>query len=393
MRITVLGPVEVEHDGASINVGGSRQRRLLALLVLQRGKAVSTERLVDALWPDGEAPEAATRSMRTYVSRLRTALPGISITTQPGGYVLDVDGARVDVDEFDDLLGEAESSVPDRALGLYDEALSLWRGDPFGEFAEEWWALPESTRLRERHASADLGRAVARMALGHHNRAIPDLERLAAERPLDERPVTLLMQALLGTGRQAESMRVARAFRDRLGEQTGLEPSAGLARLEAAVATGADAAAPPVGRPLRGYTLHEAIGEGAHGRVYAATQPGTERLVAVKVIRPDLADSTAFVVHFEAEARLIARLEHPHIVPLYDAWREPGGAFLVFRLLTGGTLRDSIVSGGPWSLPRVSRLVEDIGGALIAAHAAGVSAQRHQVVERAARRRRCRLSR
>ena len=127
-----------------------------------------------------------------------------------------------------------------------------------------------------------------------------------------------------------------------------------------------------MGRPLRGYTLHEAIGEGAHGRVYTATQPGTERPVAVKVIRPDLADSTAFVVRFEAEARLIARLEHPHIVPLYDAWREPGGAFLVFRLLGGGTLRDSIISGGPWSLPRVSRLVEEIGGALIAAHAAGV---------------------
>ena len=262
--------------------------------------------------------------------------------------------------------------MPDRALGLYDEALSLWRGDPFGEFADEWWALPESTRLRERHASADLGRAEARMAMGHHNRAIPDLERLAAERPLDERPVTLLMQALLATGRQAESMRVARAFRDRLGEQTGLEPSAQLARLETAVATGADAPPPPVGRPLRGYTLHEAIGEGAHGRVYAATQPGTERPVAVKVIRPDLADSTAFVVRFEAEARLIARLEHPHIVPLYDAWREPGGAFLVFRLLGGGTLRDSIISGGPWSLPRASRLVEEVGGALIAAHAAGV---------------------
>ena len=104
-------------------------------------------------------PTGAARSMRTYLSRLRTVLPGISITTQPSGYVLDVNGARVDLDEFDDLLGEAESSVPDRALGLYDEALSLWRGDPFGEFADEWWALPESTRLRERHA---LGRSRAR---------------------------------------------------------------------------------------------------------------------------------------------------------------------------------------------------------------------------------------
>ena len=90
------------------------------------------------------------------------------------------------------------------------------------------------------------------------------------------------------------------------------------------------------------------------------------------MIRPDLADSTEFVRRFEAEARLVARLEHPHIVPLYDFWREPGGAFLVFRLLGGGTARDSVIAGGPWSMTRVSRLVEEIGGALMSAHAAGV---------------------
>jgi DNA-binding SARP family transcriptional activator/WD40 repeat protein/tRNA A-37 threonylcarbamoyl transferase component Bud32 len=372
MRIKVLGPVEVERNEIPVNVGGPQQRRLLALLVLQRGQAVSTGRLVDAIWPNGDAPDGAARSMRTYLSRLRTALPESSITTRPAGYVLDVNGAGLDLDEFDGLVEQAEGSLPDRALDLYDEALRLWRGDPFGEFADEWWALPEASRLRERRIAADLGRAEARMAMGHHNRAIPDLERLAAERPLEERPVALLMQALQATGRQAEALRVGRAFRHRLGEQTGLQPSPGLIRVESAIAAGADSTATAAGRPLRGYTLHEAIGEGTHGRVYAATQPGTERRVAVKVIRPDLADSSAFVTRFEAEAQLIARLEDPHIVPLYDYWREPGGAYLVFRLLSGGTARDSVISGGPWSLPRVSRLVEEIGGALIAAHAAGV---------------------
>ena len=118
-------------------------------------------------------------------------------------------------------------------------------------------------------------------------------------------------------------------------------------------------------RPLRGYTIHRPIGEGAHGRVYEATQPGTDRRVAIKVIRPDLADSTDFVRRFEAEARLVARLEHPHIVPLYDYWREPGGAFLVFRLLTGGAPRGtpSSVADHGRSIA-VSLLVEEIGGAL-----------------------------
>ena len=139
-----------------------------------------------------------------------------------------------------------------------------------------------------------------------------------------------------------------------------------------AIGPAAGPLAASAGRPLRGYAIHEIIGEGAYGRVYAATQPGTERRVAIKVIRPELADASEFVRRFEAEAQLVARLEHPHIVPLYDYWREPGGAYLVFRLLTGGTARESVLAGGPWSLARVSRLVEEIGGALIAAHAAGV---------------------
>ena len=132
-------------------------------------------------------------------------------------------------------------------------------------------------------------------------------------------------------------MRVARAFRasSRRGDRSRAIGSAGRAR--AGGRRRCAIAGAPLGRPLRGYTIHEAIGEGAHGRVYAATQPGTDRPVAIKVIRPDLADSTTFVVRFEAEARLVARLEHPHIVPLYDFWREPGGAYLVFRLLAGGT--------------------------------------------------------
>src|SRR4029079_9172650 len=125
-------------------------------------------------------------------------------------------------------------------------------------------------------------------------------------------------------------------------------------------------------RSLRGYTVLAVIGEGAYGRVLAATQPGTNRDVAIKVIRPELADDARFVRRFEAEAQLVARLEHPHIVPLYDYWREPGGAYLVFRLLNGGTAEAALVSGGAFDVARVSRLVEEVGSALLAAHTAGV---------------------
>jgi DNA-binding SARP family transcriptional activator/WD40 repeat protein/tRNA A-37 threonylcarbamoyl transferase component Bud32 len=371
MHIRVLGAIDVETSGGFAPIGGPQQRRLLAVLLLHRGRAVSTDRLVDALWPDGDPPDGATRSIRTYVSRLRVAMPGISLTPRDAGYRLDLRDADVDADRFDAVLDRAQRELPDQALGSYEEAIALWRGSPFGEHGSEWWALPETNRLTERYLVAREARAATLMELGHPERALPDLQHLVPEFPLREAPVRLLMEAMRVSGRRAEALRVARSFRSRLVDETGLDPSREFVALESAIAADVNPEASP-GRPVRGYVLDEVIGEGAHGRVYAATQPGTSRRVAMKVIRPELADSIEFVLRFETEAQLVARLEHPHIVPLYDAWREAGGAYLVMRLLGGGTLADSLVVGGPWSLDRVDRLVEEIGGALVWAHAADV---------------------
>ena len=122
---------------------------------------------------------------------------------------------------------------------------------------------------------------------------------------------------------------------------------------------------------LPGYELAEVIGEGAFGSVYRAIQPSVGREVAVKVVRAELADDPRFVQRFEAEAQLVARIEHPHVVPLYDFWRRPGVAFLVFRLLRGGSLIDREAKG-PRGLAEAGRLVDELGGALMAAHALGV---------------------
>jgi len=215
-------------------------------------------------------------------------------------------------------------------------------------------------------------RAVALLAIGHPTRAVAALEHLVVEYPLRERPVYLLMQCLRVSGRQADGLRAFQSFRDRLGEQTGLEPSSVLVAMRDSL-YGDDQNASDTDRPLRGYIIHHAIGEGAHGRVYSATQPGTGRPVAIKAIRPEFADSSDFIRRFDTEARLVVRLEHPHIVPLYDYWREPGGAFLVFRLLTGGTAREAAIAQGAFSLGHVNQLVEEVGGALMAAHALGVA--------------------
>jgi WD40 repeat protein/DNA-binding SARP family transcriptional activator len=136
-------------------------------------------------------------------------------------------------------------------------------------------------------------------------------------------------------------------------------------RLPPAVAPGA------FGRSVRGYELREQIGVGDFGIVYRAYQPSVGREVAIKVIRSDLANRASFVRDFESEARLVAQLEHPHIVALYDYWRDPEGAYLVMRWLRGGSLRHAL-ERGPWNLEPASRLLAQVGSALAYAHRQGV---------------------
>jgi WD40 repeat protein len=126
------------------------------------------------------------------------------------------------------------------------------------------------------------------------------------------------------------------------------------------------------GQALRGYQLGEQLGEGAFAVVYRGTQPSVGRDVAVKLIRAELANRPEFVRRFEAEAHLVARLEHPFIVPLYDYWREPDRAYLVFRYLRGGTLEQRLSSSGGLPIDECRLLVDEVGAALSTAHAAGV---------------------
>ena len=181
------------------------------------------------------------------------------------------------------------------------------------------------------------------------------------------------MLALYRSGRQAEALRVFEAYRSYLAEETGLEPSATITALERRIVE-SDTSLDVADRThaIRGYQLHEKLAEGAFGAVYRGVQAVVGREVAVKIVKPELADDPAFIGRFEAEAQLVARLEHPHIVPLYDYWREPGGAYLVMRYLRGGSAEQRLVARGPFLLADAVRLVEQVGEALAVAHAAGV---------------------
>jgi WD40 repeat protein len=125
------------------------------------------------------------------------------------------------------------------------------------------------------------------------------------------------------------------------------------------------------GQTFKGYELRECLGQGGFGAVYRAFQPLLGRDVAVKVIRAEFANHPDFIRRFETEAQVVARLEHPHIVPLYDYWRDPAGAFLVMRWLRGGSLLDALAAG-PLALPLTLRVLEQLAAALTAAHRRGV---------------------
>lgn len=378
----VLGPIEVRIDGLPINIGGYRQRRLLALLLSRAGRVIATDALVEHVWDDADRPGNAVDALRTYISRLRRSVAAAGLDasalliTQPPGYRLTTDRGDVDAVRFERLVLQARSHLDGgdavAALVGLDGALGLWRGPPYQEFADRAWIEPEVARLSELQRVAVEQRAAARLDLGAHAEVVAELEQLVAEDPLRARPVELLMLALYRSGRQAEALRVGSRYR-RAVTEVGLDPPSSVSELEARVAVSDDSLRPVVASTdtIRGYPLAERIGEGSFSVVYRSVQPSLGREVAVKQIRAELANRPDFIRRFEAEAQLVAGLEHPHTVPLYDYWREPGSAYLVMRWLRGGTLETRLRRQRLDAAESVT-LATQVGSALAAAHRAGV---------------------
>ena len=349
----------------------------LAALVIDSSATVGFGRIVDRVWADGEPPNDPRRTLRTYLARLRQALgDGESVLTVDEGWQLNRELVSVDAIRLDLLVDQASRPELDAhgRLAVLDDALALFQGRPYGDLADEDWVLPEAERLAELRAALVERRYQAMLDAGKHTDAVPGLAAEAEANPLRDRLIGLQMLALFRTGRQAEATRVFQQHRERLLDELGLEPGAELVDLDRRVVAGDPSLllTESPGRALRGYRLGEQVGEGAFAMVYRGTQPTLGRDVAVKIIRSELANRPEFIRRFETEAYLVARLEHPHIVPLYDYWREPDRACLVLRYLRGGTLEAHLTRSGPLLIHEAVRFVDQIGAALTAAHRAGV---------------------
>jgi WD40 repeat protein/DNA-binding SARP family transcriptional activator len=240
IEIRVLGPVDVRVDGHALQLGGSKQRAVLAMLALHANRTVTADELVDGLW--GERPPAsAAKNIQLYISRLRKALSqngaGATIVTRGRGYELRLPEDAVDATRFERLVEEAgrEPASAAGANGAASAALELWRGAPLADVAAEPFASPEIGRLEELHLRAIELAVDAELAAGRHDEVIAQLEELIAAEPLRERLHAQRMLALYRAGRQSDALDAYRRARETLVEQIGVEPGPELQRLQAAI--------------------------------------------------------------------------------------------------------------------------------------------------------------
>ena len=239
VEFRILGPLEVRVDGRHVAVPGARQRALLCVLLLRPGEVVPLDRLIDDLF--GETPPAEARNaLQTYVTRLRQALGPAAdvIVTRPPGYLVDLSRAAVDAARFADLLAKARAAATAAAaLAPLEQALALWRGPAFAEFAETF-ARAEALRLQELRLAAREDRAALLLRLDRVAEATAALDALVAEEPWRERAVELLITSLARSGRTVEALAAYRRYRDRLRDDLGLDPSPALRQLEQEVLRG-----------------------------------------------------------------------------------------------------------------------------------------------------------
>ncbi len=234
MEVRVLGPLEVSDAGRTLPIGGYRQRLVLAVLLLQPDRAVTTDWLVDAVWGE-DPPRTARKTLQVYISRLRRLLGADAIEAAPTGYALRLGSDQLDAARFEELADEGrrllalDSAAAARVL---HQALSIWRGAPWGELGHEPAIQPEAQRLRERRLEVLEDRIAADLETGHAAGLVGELEGLVEEHPWREQFRAQLMLALYRTGRQADALHAFQAARSFLGEELGIEPSPGLQELE-----------------------------------------------------------------------------------------------------------------------------------------------------------------
>src|SRR5215213_4570621 len=238
MEFRVLGTIEVAGPSPSSSPPGAKERAIMARLLLDPGRTVPADALLEAAW-QGVPRDVAARSLAVRVANLRSFLepdrdrgaPSSLLVRDGAGYRLAVAPEQVDALRFERCVRSAATLPPGAALEALDGGLALWRGTPFGDLSDAEWAVAEIRRLEDLKLQAEEARARALVELGRPLEAVPELRRLIAADPLREELSCTLMLALYGAGRQVEALGVYRDLTARLRE-LGLTPGEPVRTLE-----------------------------------------------------------------------------------------------------------------------------------------------------------------
>jgi DNA-binding SARP family transcriptional activator/ABC-type branched-subunit amino acid transport system substrate-binding protein len=218
------------------------------VLLLHRGEAISSERLIDELWGE-QPPVTASKTLQVYVSHLRKALGDGLLQTEGGGYRLTLERDQLDLEQFERLVAQGREALADgdpaTAAERLRAALDLWRGPPLADFGYEPFAQSEIARLEEERLAALEDRVDADLALGNQTALVGELDALAREHPLRERLHAQLMLTLYRSGRQADALERYQAARRVLVDQLGIEPGPALKQLERAILAQDSSLQPP----------------------------------------------------------------------------------------------------------------------------------------------------
>jgi serine/threonine-protein kinase len=391
MEFRILGPIEVLDEERPLALGGPKQRAVLAHLILRANRIVPADLLIDELWGEGP-PETARNTLQTYVYRLRKLLGDGRIEGRSGGYILSAAPEEIDAARFEALVRRAKAvaeSDPAGAAATLADALSLWRGGPLADLAEELSLRGQIARLEELRLSAIERRIAAELAMGRHSTMVSELEALTSRYPLRERLWAHLMLALYQGGRQAEALDAFQRARQTLQDELGADPSAELQHLNQQILRrdpelrGNQGPVPPrSSRPSRGdlspgtefagYRIEAVLGRGGMSVVYLAEHLALGRKVALKLLAPQLADDDRFRERFVRESRIAAGMEHPNIVPIYEAGEAEGFLFIAMRYVPGTDLGRLIRREDTLGLERALWIIRETAAALDAAHARGL---------------------
>ena len=396
LTLSLLGSFQADLNGRPIESFRTSKVQALLICISTEPGPHSRELLMTRLWP-GMPENSARHNLRQTLYHLRAIVPDSSIQNEGNdrqmvpiflanrqAIELNPEAAvTTDVHQFDQLIGGAMTHnhldllICGECGERLEKAVALYKGDFLADFYlddssefEEWAEIHRETYRRKA-----LDALEALTTISWRRKAYAQAQSFAQQQlaidNLREGAYRQLMESLALGGQREEALQVYENARRVLFEDLGMAPTKRTTDIYEKIVAGDLRFGTAEIQGIRGYELKDEIGSGAYGSIHRAVQLAVGREVAVKVIRRKLANNPEFIRRFEAEAQLVARLEHPYIVPLYDYWRDPDGAYLVMRYLRGGNLLAALEKG-PWQIKPAAKMLEQISGALAAAHQQGI---------------------